>query len=102
VRDAAALVRPGGVVVLSTLARSAKAFLLAIVGAEYVANIVPRGTHDFEKFINPPELAGMAADAGLAVQSVRGMILDPVWQRWSLSDTDTDVNYILCATKPDP
>ncbi|KIZ01919.1 hypothetical protein MNEG_6040 [Monoraphidium neglectum] len=87
--------RGGGRVVISTLNRTPAAFALAVVGAEYVTGLVPRGTHDWSKFITPQELALMASDAGLEVEQVAGMGLDPLRRggRFVLTD-DLGVNYI--------
>ena len=98
VQACAALVKPGGHVFFSTLNRNPKAYLLAIVGAEYVLNMVPRGTHDYAGLIKPSELAGMCRRAGLAVERMAGMTYNPFTRVYSLG-SDTDVNYILNATK---
>jgi 2-polyprenyl-6-hydroxyphenyl methylase / 3-demethylubiquinone-9 3-methyltransferase len=94
----ATLVRPGGWVFFSTLNRNAKAFVLAIVGAEYLLNMLPKGTHDYAKFIRPSELARWAREAGLALHATRGMTYNPISQRYSLN-ADTDVNYLLACRK---
>ncbi|MDP1045263.1 bifunctional 3-demethylubiquinol 3-O-methyltransferase/2-polyprenyl-6-hydroxyphenol methylase, partial [Klebsiella pneumoniae] len=83
-RACAALVKPGGWVFLSTLNRNAKSFLLAIVGAEYVLNMLPRGTHEYARFVRPSELAQYCRDAGLELQSSRGLSYNPLTQRYSL------------------
>ncbi len=93
VRILAGLVRPGGAVFVSTLNRNAKAFLLAIVGAEYVLRLLPRGTHDYERFIRPSELAAWARAAGLELVHTAGLHYDPVRDRCKLSD-DVKVNYL--------
>jgi 2-polyprenyl-6-hydroxyphenyl methylase/3-demethylubiquinone-9 3-methyltransferase len=90
----ARLVRPGGWVFASTLNRHPKAFLFAIVGAEYVLGLLPRGTHEYEKFIKPSELAGYARGAGLEIASVTGVIYNPLTRTFSLA-RDTDVNYMM-------
>ncbi|WP_427312773.1 bifunctional 2-polyprenyl-6-hydroxyphenol methylase/3-demethylubiquinol 3-O-methyltransferase UbiG [Cupriavidus sp. H39] len=94
VQACATLVRPGGHVFFSTINRNLKAYLLAIVGAEYVLNMLPRGTHDYEKFITPSELARFARQAGLDLVEMRGMTYNPLSQIYSLN-RDTDVNYLM-------
>jgi 2-polyprenyl-6-hydroxyphenyl methylase/3-demethylubiquinone-9 3-methyltransferase len=89
----ATLVRPGGEVVVSTLHRTARAFLVAIVGAEYVARILPRGTHEYLKFIRPSELARWGREAGLELRDLTGISYHPLTRAFSLS-TRTDVNYL--------
>lgn len=95
----AALVRPGGLLLLSTLNRTLKAYALAIVAAEYVLGWLPRGTHQWERFITPDELAAHCAAAGLAAPRFEGFVYDPLRDRWSL-DADTGVNYLAAAAKP--
>jgi 2-polyprenyl-6-hydroxyphenyl methylase/3-demethylubiquinone-9 3-methyltransferase len=99
VQACATLVKPGGWVFFSTLNRNPKAFLLAIVGAEYVLNLLPRGTHEYLKFIKPSELAGWCRSAGLELAQTRGMQYNPFTRRYWLSD-DTDVNYLAAARRP--
>ena len=98
VRACATLVQPGGWVFFSTLNRNPKAFLLAIVGAEYVLNLLPRGTHEYLKFIRPSELAAYARSAGLTVSGTRGMQYNPITRRYWLND-DTSVNYLVATRK---
>ncbi|MEQ8968560.1 MAG: bifunctional 2-polyprenyl-6-hydroxyphenol methylase/3-demethylubiquinol 3-O-methyltransferase UbiG [Azospirillaceae bacterium] len=93
----ATLVRPGGVVVLSTLNRTARSFAMAIVGAEYVLRLLPRGTHDWRRFLRPSELAGGLRRNGLAPVDATGMVRDPLSGTWSLSDRDLAVNYLMSA-----
>ncbi len=95
----AALAAPGGQLFFSTINRNPKAYLLAVIGAEYVLGLLPRGTHDYEKFIKPHELADAVREAGLVVRDVRGMRYNPFTRRCSLT-TDVDVNYLLHAEKP--
>ncbi|HUL66091.1 MAG TPA: bifunctional 2-polyprenyl-6-hydroxyphenol methylase/3-demethylubiquinol 3-O-methyltransferase UbiG [Burkholderiaceae bacterium] len=95
----ASLVRPGGWVFVSTLNRNAKSFLLAIVGAEYVLGLLPKGTHEYEKFIKPSELAAYARAAGLELAKVSGMTYNPLTRRFALG-SDTDVNYLVALRKP--
>jgi 2-polyprenyl-6-hydroxyphenyl methylase / 3-demethylubiquinone-9 3-methyltransferase len=95
----AELVRPGGWVFFSTLNRNAKAFLLAIVGAEHVLKMLPKGTHEYERFIRPSELAQWARAAGLDAVQFKGMSYNPFTQRYWLN-ADTSVNYLLACRKP--
>ena len=95
----AQLLRPGGRLFLSTLNRTPAAFALAIVGAEYVARLLPKGTHHYDGFIKPSELAAWLRAAGLQVEDVSGLFYDPLRQRARLS-TRTEVNYLACAAKP--
>ena len=88
------LVKPGGWVFFSTINRNAKAFLFAILGAEYVLNLLPKGTHEYEKFIRPSELVGMARQAGLELQATQGLQYNPLTRRYWLNQ-DVSVNYLL-------
>jgi 2-polyprenyl-6-hydroxyphenyl methylase/3-demethylubiquinone-9 3-methyltransferase len=98
--DAAArLLKPGGFLLLSTLNRTPKAFALAIVGAEYIARLLPRGTHTYASFIRPSELASWVREAGLELADVVGLGYDPLLRRARLSG-DTGVNYLACARRP--
>ena len=98
VRACAALVKPGGWVFVSTINRNAKAFLMAIVGAEYLLNLLPRGTHEYAKFLRPSELARACRDNGLALQDSRGIDYNPLTRRFRLS-ADTSVNYMVSTRK---
>ena len=98
VRACAELVKPEGWVFFSTIHRNAKAFLLAIVGAEYVLNMLPRGTHEYAKMIRPSELAAHCRSAGLHVQQTRGLEYNPLTQRYWLSG-DTGVNYLFATRR---
>jgi 2-polyprenyl-6-hydroxyphenyl methylase/3-demethylubiquinone-9 3-methyltransferase len=100
VHACARLVKPGGRVFFSTINRNPKAFLFAIVGAEHVLKLLPKGTHEYAKFIRPSELARACRDAGLAVTHTRGMEYNPLTERYWLSD-DTSVNYLF-ACRRDP
>lgn len=99
VRACAQLVKPGGYVFFSTLNRNAKSFLFAIVGAEYVLNLLPRGTHEYAKFIRPSELARDCREAGLEWQHTRGMEYNPLTRRYWLSG-NTRVNYMVATQRP--
>jgi len=99
VRACAQLVKPGGYVFFSTLNRNAKSFLFAIVGAEYVLNMLPRGTHEYAKFIRPSELARDCRESGLEWQVTRGMEYNPLTRRYWLSN-DTSVNYMVATQRP--
>jgi len=98
VKACATLVKPGGHVFFSTINRNAKAFLFAIVGAEYVLNLLPRGTHEYAKLIKPSELAGYCRVNGLNLQQTRGMEYNPLTRHYWLS-ADTSVNYLLATQK---
>jgi 2-polyprenyl-6-hydroxyphenyl methylase/3-demethylubiquinone-9 3-methyltransferase len=100
VATAASLVKPGGLLLVSTLNRTLRSFALAIVGAEYVLRWLEPGTHRWEQLVTPLELTGFARAAGLRRQSLRGMVYDPFRRDWRLS-SDTGVNYLFAATKPD-
>lgn len=96
----AQLVKPGGLLILSTLNRTTKAFALAIVGAEYVMRWLPRGTHDWRKFLKPSEVARGLRAAGLSVEELAGIVYSPITGRWRIDAHDLDVNYMLLAAKP--
>jgi len=99
VRACAELTEPGGHLVFSTINRNPKSYLLAVVGAEYVLGLLPKGTHDYRKFITPAELAAGVRAAGLEVTEIRGMRYNPFTRRCVICD-DVDVNYLLHARKP--
>lgn len=90
------LVNPGGLLFLATLNRTAKAFAFAIVGAEYVLRWLPRGTHDWRKFVKPSELAHALRKAGMSIDQMTGVGFNPLTERWSLT-RDLDINYMLAA-----
>ena len=98
VRACAALVKPGGWVFFSTINRNPKAFVLAIVGAEYLLNLLPRGTHEYDKFLRPSELAGFCRASGLGLQHSRGIEYNPLTRRYRMS-SDTSVNYLVSTRK---
>ena len=93
------LAKPGGAVVVATLNRTAKAFGLAIVGAEYLLGWLPRGTHTWSKFLKPSEVATGLRRAGLVLEDLSGVSYNPIADKWSLG-SDTSVNYLMMATKP--
>jgi 2-polyprenyl-6-hydroxyphenyl methylase / 3-demethylubiquinone-9 3-methyltransferase len=99
VATCAAMVKPGGLMMAATLNRTLKSFALAIVGAEYVLRWLPRGTHQWDKFVTPKELEAAIEDSGLQVTGERGVIYNPFADRWQLS-SDMDVNYMLVAQRP--
>jgi 2-polyprenyl-6-hydroxyphenyl methylase/3-demethylubiquinone-9 3-methyltransferase len=98
IRACAALVKPGGHLFFSTLNRNAKAYLMAVIGAEYVLNLLPKGTHDYSKFIKPSELAAWLRQSGLELQHQTGVTYNPLNKQYSLT-ADTGVNYMLHAIK---
>jgi len=97
-QSCAHLVRPGGIMFVATLNKTLKAFALAKVGAEYVLGWLPRGTHDWSRFVEPQALATMLEEAGLEVRATQGISFDPLSWDWRLS-SDTDVNYMVVAEK---
>ena len=98
VKACATLVKPGGHVFFSTINRNAKAFLFAIVGAEYVLNMLPRGTHEYAKLVKPSELAAFCRASGLSLKQTRGMEYNPLTRHYWLS-ADTSVNYLFSTQK---
>jgi 2-polyprenyl-6-hydroxyphenyl methylase / 3-demethylubiquinone-9 3-methyltransferase len=98
--EAAAMVRPGGMLATATLNRTLKSFAFAIVGAEYVLHWVPRGTHNWTQFVTPRELAKALRDAGLRLKAETGVVYDPLGAKWRLSH-DMDINYIMAAIRPE-
>ena len=99
VQACAKLVKPGGHIFFSTLNRNPKSYLFAIIGAEYVLGLLPRGTHDYAKFITPAELSGFARKADLEVEALKGMTYNPLTKIYSLNQ-DTSVNYLVATVKP--
>jgi 2-polyprenyl-6-hydroxyphenyl methylase/3-demethylubiquinone-9 3-methyltransferase len=95
----AALAKPGGTVIVSTLNRNPKSYLFAIVGAEYVLKLLPRGTHDWARFIRPSELASHARRAGLDLAASTGLVYNPLTKVFRLDPRDTDVNYFAAFRK---
>jgi 2-polyprenyl-6-hydroxyphenyl methylase/3-demethylubiquinone-9 3-methyltransferase len=98
VQACAKLVKPGGLAFFSTINRNAKSFLFAIVGAEYVLNLLPRGTHEYVRFIRPSELSRACREAGLSVFDLTGMTYNPLSKVYALG-RDVDVNYLLGARR---
>ena len=98
--DTAKLVKPGGIMILATLNRTPKALALAVIGAEYILGWLPRGTHDYEKFIRPHEMETSLASGAMSVASWTGVTYNPLSDRWSLSK-DMAVNYMCVAVKDD-
>ncbi len=96
------LLKPGGLMICSTLNRTPKSFAMAIIGAEWVMRWLPKGTHDWRKFITPDELYALIGTAGLKPVDRRGMVFNPVSWRWSLSDRDFGCNYVTASIKAAP
>lgn len=95
----AGLLKPGGLLLCSTLNRNAKSYLVAIIGAEQVMRWLPRGTHEWQKFITPDELGSLIGKSGLEPVDRKGMVFNPISWRWSLSDRDLSVNYVTASVK---
>lgn len=100
VRTCHDLLKPGGLMVMSTLNRSTRSFLAAIVGAEWIMRWLPKGTHDWAKFIRPEELLAKIEGAGLTPVDSKGFVFNPVSWQWSISDSDLSVNYVMAAIRP--
>jgi 2-polyprenyl-6-hydroxyphenyl methylase / 3-demethylubiquinone-9 3-methyltransferase len=98
VQACASLVKPGGWVFFSTINRNPKAWLFAVVGAEYLLSLLPKGTHDYAKFIRPSELAGHIRSTSLSLRESKGLQYNPLTQRYWL-DTDTSVNYLFATQR---
>lgn len=99
VRAAATLVKPGGHVFFSTLNRNAKSYLFAVIGAEYLLRMLPKGTHDYAKFLTPAELSQFVREAGLQVDGFKGLGYNPLTKIYALNQ-DTDVNYMVACSRP--
>jgi len=95
-----ALLKPGGLHICSTINRNAKSFAMAIVGAEYVMRWLPKGTHEWNKFITPDELYALIEQAGLSPVDRKGFVFNPITWQWSLSAKDLSVNYVTASVKP--
>jgi len=100
IQSAASMLAPGGKLFLSTLNRNPKSYLFAIIGAEYLLKLLPRGTHDYRKFIRPSELAHWIREAGLHLKASTGMTYNPLSREYRLNERDLDVNYLMVAEKP--
>jgi len=100
IRACATLVKPGGQLFFSTINRNPKAWAFAVVGAEYVLKLLPRGTHDYDKFIRPAELAAWLREADLDLHHMTGLLYNPLTRRYRLDEKDVSVNYMLHASKP--
>jgi 2-polyprenyl-6-hydroxyphenyl methylase/3-demethylubiquinone-9 3-methyltransferase len=100
IRACATLCKPGGDLYFSTINRSPKSYLFAIVGAEYVLKLLPRGTHDYAKFIRPAELAHWLRETDLQLRDMTGLVYNPITRNYSLDARDVSVNYLLHARKP--
>lgn len=98
IQACASLVKPGGKVFFSTLNRNPKSYLLAVIGAEYILRMLPKGTHDYKKFIKPSELNGYLREAGLEMNEIIGLTYNPITEVYALG-RDTDVNYLVATTK---
>jgi len=99
VQACASLCKPGGNIFFSTLNRNPKSYLFAIIGAEYILKLLPKGTHEYDKFIKPSELANFTRQAGLELNEIKGMAYNPITQIYRLG-SDTDVNYMIATRKP--
>ncbi|MBQ0805475.1 MAG: bifunctional 2-polyprenyl-6-hydroxyphenol methylase/3-demethylubiquinol 3-O-methyltransferase UbiG [Sulfitobacter sp.] len=94
------LLKPGGLHICSTLNRNPKSFMMAIIGAEHIMRWLPKGTHEWSKFITPDELFDLLRNAGLTPVDRKGFVFNPILWSWSLSDRDLSVNYVTASTKP--
>ena len=99
-KDTASLVRPGGLMIVASLNRTAKALATAVIGAEYVLGWLPRGTHDWSKFVTPDEVRTALLAAGMAPEKATGVVFKPLSGAWVLSD-DTAVNFMVIARRPE-
>lgn len=100
IKACATLVKPDGHLFFSTINRNPKSYAFAIIGAEYLLRLLPRGTHDYSKFIRPSELSQWIRDAGLEMERITGMVYNPFTKTYRLKDGDVDVNYLVHATRP--
>jgi len=94
------LLKPGGLHICSTINRNPKSYMMAIIGAEHIMRWLPKGTHEWKKFITPDELFAFLGDAGLTPEDRQGFVFNPISWSWSLSNKDLSVNYVTAATKP--
>ena len=100
IQACADLAKPGAQLFFSTIIRNPKAYAFAILGAEYLLRMLPKGTHEYGKFIRPAELASWVRTAGLVLEDITGMTYNPLIKKYSLSATDVDVNYMMHCSKP--
>ena len=100
VRACADLLKPGGWAFFSTINRNPKSYLFAVIGVEYVLRMLPKGTHEYGKFIRPAELGKWIREAGLELDQMTGLTYNPITKTYRLTETDVDVNYMICARKP--
>ena len=100
VKACAEMTKPGGTLFFSTINRNPKAYLLAVIGVEYVLRMLPKGTHEYAKFIRPSELGQWIREAGLEIDLMTGLTYNPITKKYKLTDRDVDVNYMICARKP--
>lgn len=100
IRACAEMAKPGAALYFSTINRNPKAFLFAIVGAEHILQLLPAGTHEYDKFIKPSEMAGWIRDAGLVLEDMTGLTYNPITRNYRLNPRDVSVNYMVHAVKP--
>lgn len=100
IRACAALVKPGGQLFFSTINRNPKAYAFAILGAEYLLKMLPKGTHEYAKFIRPSELSNWLRQAGLDLHDISGLTYNPLSKKYKINDNDVSVNYLVHASKP--
>ena len=96
----AKMTKPGGTVFFSTINRNPKSYLLAVIGVEYILRMLPKGTHEYAKFIRPSELGEWIRNAGLEMTHMTGLVYNPITKTYRLNKRDVDVNYMICARKP--
>ncbi|MDE0746988.1 MAG: bifunctional 2-polyprenyl-6-hydroxyphenol methylase/3-demethylubiquinol 3-O-methyltransferase UbiG [Porticoccaceae bacterium] len=99
VKACAKMTKPGGTVFFSTINRNPKSYLLAVIGVEYILRMLPKGTHEYAKFIRPSELGEWIRDAGLEITDMTGLVYNPITKKYRLIKRDVDVNYMICARK---
>jgi 2-polyprenyl-6-hydroxyphenyl methylase/3-demethylubiquinone-9 3-methyltransferase len=100
VKACAGMTKPGGTVFFSTINRNPKSYLFAVIGVEYVLRMLPKGTHEYSKFIRPSELGQWIREAGLDIDQMTGLLYNPITKTYKLDQRDVDVNYMICARKP--
>jgi|TARA_B110000483_G_scaffold54933_1_gene68574 2-polyprenyl-6-hydroxyphenyl methylase/3-demethylubiquinone-9 3-methyltransferase len=96
----AKMTKPGGTIFFSTINRNPKSYLLAVIGVEYILRMLPKGTHEYAKFIRPSELGEWIRNAGLEMTHMTGLVYNPITKTYRLNKRDVDVNYMICARKP--